>query len=248
MHIFSGNNSYYFDELQLYGQAQLAVLTDPPNSPATMDFANMIGDRTGAIHVGQQQTMDLLRHTIDLPFSVHVYAEGHLGLAPTTIIHDVDIHMNGSLWNVDNLTLHHGGELWLYSEGRTEGLDLGMYQFNTVHIQTNAGVHILSDPVTEPGVRFEVSVLHVDGGGLLRGTDMYIHAVNITVDAGGSVNSDGLGYRVEDGSPYESDGETPRMGLHGILNPGTGMDTGWTVSGAGHGGSGGRGNRDGRQS
>ena len=40
----------------------------------------MIGDRTGAIHVGENQVMDLKRPKIDLPFNVHVYPDGFLGL------------------------------------------------------------------------------------------------------------------------------------------------------------------------
>jgi hypothetical protein len=51
----------------------------------------MIGDRSGAIHVGKNEVMDLERPTIDLPFSVHVYDGGYLGLAPDTFIHGVDI-------------------------------------------------------------------------------------------------------------------------------------------------------------
>jgi hypothetical protein len=73
--LLAANNSYHFNELQIYGGAQLAVLTDPPGSPASINFDNMIGDRTGAIHVGPNQTLDLLRPAIDLPFSVHVYQE-----------------------------------------------------------------------------------------------------------------------------------------------------------------------------
>jgi hypothetical protein len=40
-------SSYEFNELQIYGKAQLAVLTDPVESNATIYFHNMIGDRSG---------------------------------------------------------------------------------------------------------------------------------------------------------------------------------------------------------
>jgi hypothetical protein len=33
----------------------------------------MIGDRTGTVHLGNQQVMDLERPEIDLPFDVQVY-------------------------------------------------------------------------------------------------------------------------------------------------------------------------------
>ena len=216
----------------------------------------MIGDRTGAIHVGRNQTMDLQREHIDLPFSVHVYEEGYLGLAPETVIHDIDIHLNGTLGHVNNLTVHHGGEIYLYSGGRTEGQAASEYQFDNVHVKDNAFVHILSHPVNDPGMKLQVDTLHIDGGGELRGAFMYIHALNITIDAGGTLNSDGLGYQVSDGLPYEADGQTLRLGLHGVINPGIGTDgslhgvinpgigtnDSLGSSGAGHGGSGGRGN------
>jgi hypothetical protein len=53
--IFIGSDSSYkFNELQIYGKAQLAVLTDPVESNATIYFDNMIGDRSGAIHLGNR--------------------------------------------------------------------------------------------------------------------------------------------------------------------------------------------------
>ena len=71
------------------------MLTNPVNSPATIFFDNMIGDRTGAIHIGINQEMDLERPEIDLPFSAHVYDGGYLGLGTDTNIHGVDIFLNG---------------------------------------------------------------------------------------------------------------------------------------------------------
>jgi hypothetical protein len=44
----------------------------------------MIGDRTGFVHVGNHQVMDLKRKFIDTPFSTYVYDGGYLGLAPDT--------------------------------------------------------------------------------------------------------------------------------------------------------------------
>lgn len=94
--LISGTTSdYHFNELQIYGKAQLAMLTDPVNSAASIFFDNMIGDRSGAIHIGKNQVMDLQRPEIDLPFSVHVYDQGFLGMAPDTNIHGVDIFLNG---------------------------------------------------------------------------------------------------------------------------------------------------------
>lgn len=216
------------------------MLTSPLNSAASLVFDNMIGDRTGALHIGSNQTMDLYRQKIDLPFSVHVYNGGFLGLAPDTIIHNVEIFLNGTLANVDNLTIHRGGKLWLNRDGHTEGLDYSTYGFEFVHVKTNGYLHMISDPVREPNISFDVTKLTIDGGGLVRGTYMYIHALNISIDAGGILSADGLGYEVSDGPPKDVFGY-PNRGLHGIINEGRGYTGTRSGSGAGHGGSGGRG-------
>jgi hypothetical protein len=57
--------------------------------------------------------MDLIREEIDLPFNCYVYFDGFLGLAPMTYVHGVEIHLAGVLANVVNITLHHGGYLWI---------------------------------------------------------------------------------------------------------------------------------------
>ena len=232
--IQTGTNKYYFDELQIYGNAHLAVLTNPVGSNASIYFENMIGDRTGAIHVGANQVMDLKRQKIDLPFNVHVYPDGFLGLAPDTYVQDIDIFLNGTLAYVENLTLHHDGNLWLYKRGQTNDLKDSFYEFRFVHVKTGGYIHMITDPVTEYGIHFTTISTHIDGGGLIRGTHLYFMSLNVTIDAGGQLNADYLGYRVEDIN-------TNDYGIYGIINPGrgyTGLDT---ASGAGHGGSGARG-------
>ena len=233
-------SSYEFNELQIYGKAQLAVLTDPVESNATIYFHNMIGDRSGAIHVGKNEVMDLERPTIDLPFSVHVYDGGYLGLAPDTFIHGVDIFLNGTLANVENLTLHHEGKLWLNIDGRTEGLAASTYNFQFVHVKNAGYLHMISDPVTEPSISFSTISLNIDGGGLVRGTYVYFFSENITIDSGGVLTANGLGYELADGDRTDSSGNV-RKGLHGVINPGHGYTSSLGASGAGYGGSGGRG-------
>ncbi|CAH1775844.1 unnamed protein product, partial [Owenia fusiformis] len=236
-HTFSGDNDYKFDEMQIWGQGQLAILTEPVDSNATIFFDNMIGDRTGAIHVGPNQIMDLERPQIDLPFGAHIYDGGFLGLAPDTIVHGVDIWISGILAHVENLTIHHGGQMLLHQLGRTEGNDATYYNFHWVHVQDLGYIDMVSDPVNEPGVNFIVTFMHIDGGGDVGGTHVYIHAENITVDAGGALHADSLGYRT-------SDNYDENAGLHGIVNPGKGTSTNYYASGGGHGGSGGRGRGD----
>lgn len=228
---FTATNEYRFDELQIYGNAHLAVLTNPVNSKAIIDFKNMIGDRTGAVHVGINQELDLKRDKIDLPFNVHVYPEGLLGLAPDTYVQDINIFLNGTLAHIENLTLYQNGNLWLYQNGKTKDVDAGSYEFLNVHVKTGGYIHMITDPVSERGIYFSTSTAHIDGGGLIRGTHMTFECENITIDSGGSMNADGLGYRI-------TDINTDDLGLYGPINPGKGLAP---KSGAGHGGSGGRG-------
>ena len=194
----------------------------------------MIGDRTGAVHVGAGQTMDLERPKIDLPFNVHVYPGGNLGLAPDTYVQDVEIFLNGTLAHVQNLTLHRDGNLWLYQEGRAEGLEAGNYNFQFVHVKTGGYIHMITDPVTDHGINFETISTHIDGGGLIRGTHLFFRSTNITIDAGGSLNADFLGYR-------HTDIDTSIWGKYGQINPGLGYTGTLSASGGCHGGSGGRG-------
>ncbi|XP_070535282.1 uncharacterized protein [Ptychodera flava] len=239
-HEFSGDNNYHFDELQMYGQAHLAILTDPPDREASFYFQNMIGDRTGTIHVGMNQTVDLFRDEIDVPFNVRVYEGGFLGMANDTFVHGVTIFLDGVLAHVDNLTLHHGGRFWLNRDGRTEGNPSGEYNFDVVHVQDQGYIHMISDPVSDPGMLFTTRLFWIDGGGFVEGTHLYIRSENITVDAGGRLSADGLGYSVSDGSSTEPDG-TPRTGLHGVINEGLGFTYSSYGSGGGHGGTGGHG-------
>ena len=200
----------------------------------------MIGDRTGTLHIANNQSVDLYRPTIDLPFNVHVYVGGHLGLAPDTIVHGVTIFLNGALSHVESLTLHHEGRFWLNRDGHTSDLPSGHYEFHTVHVQDDSYVHMISDPVLDPGMNFTVQTLQVDGGGLVECTHLYVRAANITIDAGGMVIADGLGYSVLNGSSLNPDGSF-REGVHGIINFGQGETGSVGSSGAGHGGSGGHG-------
>ncbi|KAL5013117.1 hypothetical protein ScPMuIL_007387 [Solemya velum] len=231
-HAAGDDGNFHFHELQIYGQAQLAIQPLSSGGKATLLFDNMIGDRTGAIHVGGDQEMDLEREHIDLPFSVHVYPGALLGLAPDTVIHGVEIFLNGTLTHVVHLTIHHEGKLWLFKEGRTENLDASHYYIEFVYVKNGGYLHMITDPVFEPAIDFETINLNVDGGGLVRGTYVQYKSVNMTVEAAGILSADGLGYEVADGV---GDGK------HGRINPGRTPKTTENGAGAGHGGSGGQG-------
>ena len=191
------------------------------------------------MHVADKQTMDLEREEIDLPFNCHVYRGGYLGLAPTTFVHGVEIHLAGVLANVLNITLHHGGFLWLKHGGRTEEEEESHYDIEVIRIQDEGRLNATTDPITEPGITFTLRELIVEGGGIVHGTKLTMTAINITVDAGGKITADGLGYRSE-----HSNATHGSVSLHGDVNPGMPSIISSSGSGAGHGGSGGHGALD----
>ncbi|PIK61099.1 hypothetical protein BSL78_01924 [Apostichopus japonicus] len=256
----ASNNEFHFEEIQIYDGAHVAVM--PPGEAmvvveslvlndnmdftflwsnstemeATIFFKHMIGDRTGAIHIADKQEMDLERPEIDLPFSTYVYHDGHLGLAPKTVVHGVEIFNAGLLSHIVNLTLHHGGFLWTQHGGRTEGQPPHHYAFQTVRIQDGSTINSTTDPIDEPGITFITESIYIEGGGILHGTKLTMISENITIDAGGSLTAEGLGY-----TGHHSNDTHGEDSLHGEVNLGKPHPVYGLGGGGGHGGSGGRG-------
>ena len=254
-HKYAGaSNNFHFEELQVYGNAHLAVLPPRVHSNASgyiiqprfttnkffssdpfrasLYFKYMIGDRTGSVHVNDKQIVDLTGLEVDLPFNAYVYSGGYLGLGPDTYVHGVEIHLSGTLANVKNLTLHHGGRLWLRHGGHTPAEPSSTYAFEFVRIQDASVIDAVTDVIEEPGITFRTHSLTVEGGGMLSASHLNWVSGDITVDAGGKILADYLGY---DGSHTQE--KHGAASLHGLVNPGIGKTKG---SGAGHGGSGGR--------
>ena len=227
-----GQNEYHFEELQIYGGGHLAVLTEPVGQNVSLFFRYMVGDRTGTLHVSENQVMDLHRPEIDIPFSVHVYWGGFLGLAPYTEVHGVTLYISGVLGHIQNMTLHHGGAIWMNHGGKTTNQTNSTFQFDAVRVQDRGLIRAVTSPLNEPGITVIVRALFIEGGGLFHGTRLTVLAENITIDDGGKMAADGLGYNVSHPSGN---------GLHGVINPGIGATSAYGSSGGGHGGHGGRG-------
>ena len=47
--------NFHFEEIQMGGDAHFAILTEPYNKETDIFFLNMIGDRTGTVHLGENQ-------------------------------------------------------------------------------------------------------------------------------------------------------------------------------------------------
>ena len=220
---------YNFEEFQMYGSAHLAILTEPADKFASLFFLYMIGDRTGTVHVGNNQKMDLERPEIDLPFSVRAYAGSYVGLAPFTVVHDVSIWMHGEMDHVNNITLRHNGMFSMESGGHTTNCDANQFCYDVLRVQDDAIVRAVTDPVTEPAIKLVLNqTISIEGGGLVHGSQLIINTENLTIDDGGSLHTDGLGYRTNDKK-------------NGVVNIGLGVTHATGSSGAGHGGSSGRG-------
>lgn len=232
-HSLAGNQNYHFEELQIYGGAHLAILTDPPSRAASVFFRHMIGDRSGTIHVGYNQTMDLLRENIDLPFNVHVYRGGFLGLAPVTTVHGVTLFLEGVMSYVKNLTLHHGGVVHLYENSRTGNEHTeNEFQLDFITVQYQGIISMLSNPATHQGMKLTTKLLHIEGGGKVIASDLSILSQNISVNADGIIDLSGQGYNLAHGRG---------SGENGLINKGLGAGSSHGASGGGHGGTGGRG-------
>jgi plastocyanin len=232
-HFFAASNfSFHFEELQIGGNGHLAVLGDFNRSNvADIYFTAMIGDRTGVVHVGGNQTMDLTRDEIDLPFSLWAYANSYTALAPYLMLNSVFVQMSGVLANVQNITLVNLAHFYANNLGRTLGLPANQYYFDFVRVQDKGTFHMETDPVIDRGINLTAIAILIQGGGVMQGTRVFIVATNITVDDGGSLDANGLGYHYRHG--------TNRTGLNGPVNVGKGFDSIFGGSGAGHGGSGG---------
>ena len=257
----TGGFAYEFEELQIYGNAHLAVM--PPTEDNLVDtnttidknlidnvllqgdynvfifFRYMIGDRTGSVHLADKQAMDLdapdVREESDCPFNIYSYKGSYLGLAPITFIHGIEVHLAGVLANVNNMTLRLGGYLWLQHGGRTENETESFYEFDYVKIQDDSVLNATTDPIDEEGITFTMIGLTIEGGGVMHGTFLTMNMVNVTIDAGGVLSSDGRGYTY-----YHDQATDGPDSLHGTVNPGAPDATYGHGGGAGHGGSGGK--------
>ena len=222
-HFANGTHDYHFEELQIYGGAHLAILTDPVNSPASLFFRYMIGDRTGMIHLGMNQVMNLHRLFLDIPFSAYIYNGGYLGLAPISEMNKIVVHVEGTLDHIRNLTILNGGALHCYLTGSTGERMRRYYIFNeTVRIMARSQIRSYSPNAHNEAFSLQAKILTVEGGAAINTFNMNITAVNLTVDDGGVIDGSGGGYLATKG-------------------PGSLHTNNWRRGGAGHGGTGGRG-------
>ena len=73
--------------------------------------------------------------------------------------------------------------------GNTINNSVTWYEFKFIHVKDEGYMNLITDPVDEEGINLKVIGMHIDGGGLVTGTNLYFHAVNCTIDSGGVLKS-----------------------------------------------------------
>lgn len=200
-HVFAKDLNYHFEELQLRDDAHLAFHSADANAKVSLYFRHMIGDRSGTLHIGGNQSLDLNRDEIDLPFNARVYKNGHLGLAPMTFVHGIKIYNHGLITRTKNITLHHVGEIYFYEGSRVGNASLpDDYSFDTIRLQAGGLVKFISSPVSHAGMNLTTKTTYIEGGGRLIANDIRVISKRVVIDSGGHFSSDGLGYKLSDGT------------------------------------------------
>ena len=107
-----------FDEVDIRGQSQLALLTSPAESPLRWNVGGIRGDRSGILHVQANQELkmslpDGREQQPDLLWGVNVYPRGDLTLPNKLVINGITMIVAGSLSGAQNVTVGNNGKLIL---------------------------------------------------------------------------------------------------------------------------------------
>ena len=97
-------------------------------------------------------------------------------------LRDVWVEINATVSGMDEITMENAGELFIWSYARTEGYPAG--EFHTTNISIRAGGKF--EPLTvETQMKLVVVRVVVNGNGYFRTNNLYLDAVNVTVDLSG---------------------------------------------------------------
>ena len=112
---------YIYPKVDIRGQAQLVVATTPPGSPIRWDVGGIRGDRSGILHVQENQALrmrlaDSSGFQPELLWGVNVYPKGDLKLPAELFIDGIKTIVAGSLTGADNVTIGNKGKLILRYE------------------------------------------------------------------------------------------------------------------------------------
>lgn len=108
-----------FNEVNIRGQSQLAVLTSPPESRIRWDIGGIRGDRSGILHVRANQELKMTlsdsqgQQQPELLWGVNVYPRGDLKLPHNLVLDGIKMIVAGSLSGAQNVTVGNKGKLIL---------------------------------------------------------------------------------------------------------------------------------------
>lgn len=71
--IYHGHHNYHFKELDVRGNAHVAILSDTDNEVIDVRVGFLWGDRTAVLHAGRNQTLGLRNVDVYLPSNLAAY-------------------------------------------------------------------------------------------------------------------------------------------------------------------------------
>lgn len=89
---------HHFSELHLNGGGQLAVMPVMDVwSAVEVTIGQLLGDTSGTLHVGYNQSFKIEVTSPDVPFNLRVYERGVIDLPRRAFLHHVNFHSSGKV-------------------------------------------------------------------------------------------------------------------------------------------------------
>lgn len=114
----SSMKSIDFDQVDIRGKSQLAVLTDPPGASIQWAIRGFTGDLSGILHIQEKQSLKMTSsggsaNGEKLPLGVNVYRRGDVQLPENLFIDGIKVIVAGSVSGAHNVTIGNKGKLVL---------------------------------------------------------------------------------------------------------------------------------------
>ncbi|KAL8620487.1 hypothetical protein ACOMHN_056879 [Nucella lapillus] len=183
------------EELQIYGQARLA-LTHPGQSSAAISLHvhSIKGDRTGHLDVAHNQSLYIGDGRLPLGLAVHqgakVTLQGELRVA------GVKATIRGVINNVENLTIVDGGDLAIYKMVDVDGRRIDEIPFVAISVRNRGQLRMDSERHRRLLTGRSVQVFP---GGRLTVTHTWLQVQRLVVDVMGVMEADARGFCAGEG-------------------------------------------------
>lgn len=111
-----GTSLISYTDVEIKGNSHLAVLTRPPKSPIQWDVGGILGDRSGILHVFENQKLKITleaNNKQELLWGVNAYSRADVKLPETLSIDGIKMIISGSVSGAQNITVGNNGKLIL---------------------------------------------------------------------------------------------------------------------------------------